>query len=154
MKFLSTALTATLGINLSHNRQPRAGTREIGFESTDRRYAQLTEMMTTYNPLFDERKFWTYGCNCLLLGDRPMSDPGHGKPVDELDTVCKAYKDCVKCAKMTHGANCIGEFVTYDYSYDNDQAQCNDDADTCGRALCECDLMLAQRHVGAIGTGL
>merc|ERR1711892_1305407 len=51
MKFLSTALTATLGLNL--NRQPRAGTREIGFEGSDKRYAQLKEMFTTYNPLFD-----------------------------------------------------------------------------------------------------
>jgi hypothetical protein len=81
-----------------------------------------------------------------------MSDPGHGPPVDPLDSVCKAYKDCVKCAKMTHGSTCIGEFVTYDYSYENNQAQCNDDVNTCGRALCECDLMLAQQHVGAIGT--
>lgn len=115
MKFLSTALTATLGINLSHNRQPRAGTREIGFESTDRRYAQLTEMMTTYNPLFDERKFWTYGCNCLLLGDRPMSDPGLGPAVDELDGTCKQYKDCNKCVQEQFGETCIQEFTAYSF---------------------------------------
>ena len=40
-----------------------------------------------------------------------MSDPGHGPPVDALDTVCKAYKDCLKCARMQHGDTCIGEFV-------------------------------------------
>ena len=34
----------------------------------DRRYFQLTDMMSFYNPSFDERKYWTYGCNCLILG--------------------------------------------------------------------------------------
>ena len=28
----------------------------------------------------------------LIKGDRPMSDPGYGPPVDELDSVCKEYK--------------------------------------------------------------
>lgn len=55
---------------------------EIG----EKRYSQLTDMMGFYNPGFDERKYWAYGCNCLILGDRPMSDPGHGQPVDALDT--------------------------------------------------------------------
>merc|ERR1712227_1065424 len=71
-------------------------------DDSDRRYSQLVDMMSHYNPSFDERKYWAYGCNCLILGDRPMSDPGHGPPVDALDTVCKAYKDCVKCARMTY----------------------------------------------------
>merc|ERR1712025_1181954 len=68
------------------------------FQGADvtRRYFQLTEMMKHHNMDFDERKYWSYGCNCLILGDRPMSDPGHGPPIDSLDTVCKAYKDCVK----------------------------------------------------------
>ena len=64
-----------------------------------KRYFQLKEMMDFFNDDFDERKYWAYGCNCLILGDRPMSDPGHGLPVDALDSVCKAYKDCVKCAQ-------------------------------------------------------
>ena len=32
------------------------------------RYFQLKEMMIHYNPDFDERKYWAYGCNCLILG--------------------------------------------------------------------------------------
>ena len=82
----------------------------------------------------------------MLLGDRPMSDPGHGPPVDPLDSVCKAYKDCVKCAKMTHGEMCIGEFVKYRYGYRNGEAVCKDDAGSCGRSLCECDAMFARTH--------
>jgi len=34
----------------------------------DRRYAQLKDMMKHYNSDFDERKYWAYGCNCLILG--------------------------------------------------------------------------------------
>lgn len=112
----------------------------------DRRYFQLTDMMNHYNPSFDERKYWTYGCNCLILGDRPMSDPGHGRPVDALDTVCKAYKDCLKCARMTHGDTCIGEFVQYKYGYRQGEVQCRDRANTCDRALCECDAQFAKAH--------
>ena len=41
-----------------------------------KRYNQLIKMMENYNPNFDDKKYWTYGCNCLMLGDRPMSDPG------------------------------------------------------------------------------
>ena len=57
-----------------------------------RRYDDLHKIAKFYMPDFDERKYWAYGCNCLILGDRPMSDPGHGRPVDALDMICKQYK--------------------------------------------------------------
>jgi hypothetical protein len=113
----------------------------------ERRYSQLVDMMGHYNSDFDERKYWAYGCNCLILGDRPMSDPGYGPPVDALDSVCKEYKDCVKCARMKHGDSCIGEFVKYRYGYKNGEAVCNDKANSCKRDLCECDAMFARKHV-------
>jgi len=115
----------------------------------EKRYFQLTDMMEHYNPEFDERKYWNYGCNCLNTGDRPMSDPGFGPPVDELDRVCKEYKDCVKCAKIEFGDMCIGEFVKYKMKITNGGVQCRDDANTCGRALCECDHLLARKHNAA-----
>jgi len=115
----------------------------------DRRYSQLVDMMAHHNSDFDERKYWAYGCNCLILGDRPMSDPGHGPPVDALDSVCKAYKDCLKCARMKFGDTCIGEFVKYRYGYRNNEIQCRDGEDSCDRALCECDAKFAREHVGA-----
>ena len=71
--------------------------------------------MEYYNSEFDDRKYWTYGCNCHVLGDRPMSDPGFGPPVDRLDSVCKQYKDCNKCAREKFGDTCIGEIVQYRY---------------------------------------
>lgn len=115
----------------------------------DRRYFQLVDMMENYNSDFDERKYWAYGCNCLILGDRPMSDPGHGPPVDALDTVCKAYKDCLKCARMEHGDSCIGEFTKYRYGIVNGEAVCRDRGNTCKRSLCECDAKFAREHAGA-----
>jgi len=118
-------------------------------EKGEKRYFQLTDMMQHYNPSFDERKYWAYGCHCLILGDRPMSDMGHGRPVDDLDTVCKAYKECQKCARDKHGNMCIGEFVAYKYGERNGEKFCKNDAGTCDRDLCECDLAFAKAHVGA-----
>ena len=39
--------------------------------------------------------------------------PKKGAPIDALDTTCKKYKDCLKCARMNHGDVCIGEFHRY-----------------------------------------
>lgn len=33
-----------------------------------RRYSDLLSIVYHYNPDFDERKYWAYGCNCLMLG--------------------------------------------------------------------------------------
>lgn len=81
---------------------------EIGETNKDttglgRRYSDLLKIVQHFTPSFDERKYWAYGCNCLILGDRPMSDPGFGKPVDSLDSICKQYKDCQKCVKQKFG---------------------------------------------------
>jgi len=130
-------------------RRSNQGEKALG--DVDKRYSQLVDMMGHYNNDFDQRKYWAYGCNCLILGDRPMSDPGYGPPVDALDSVCKAYKDCVKCAKMTHGDECIGEFVKYRYGYKNGDAICKDSAGSCKRSLCECDAMFARQHAPVTG---
>jgi len=136
--------SAHANVNHSHRRVARQA-------DDDRRYFQLVDMMENYNPQFDERKYWAYGCNCLILGDRPMSDPGHGPPVDALDTVCKAYKDCLKCARMEHGDSCIGEFTRYRFGYTNGEPVCKNRANTCERALCECDAKFAREHVAQTG---
>jgi len=114
----------------------------------EKRYAQLYDMMLSQNSQFDERKYWTYGCNCLMLGDRPMSQPGKGRPVDELDSVCKRYKDCIKCAIEKHGDMCLPEFVQYSVNM-NRGIKCRGSAGSCDRALCECDKMFAEEHVAA-----
>jgi hypothetical protein len=88
-----TIVSALFGSALAQRptkREPRQAVQESGIDI--RRYKDLKLLALHYMPDFDERKYWAYGCNCLILGDRPMSDPGYGRPVDKLDNVCKAYK--------------------------------------------------------------
>ena len=81
-----------------------------------------------------------------------MSTMGKGAPLDELDAVCKAYKECQKCARQRFGESCIGEFVRYGMDMVNGYPVCTDNGDTCGRALCECDKKFAQgKHLGFLG---
>ena len=112
-----------------------------------RRYSQLSKMMKFANPEFDQRKYWTYGCNCMMVGDRPLSSPGFGAAVDPLDQVCKKYKDCVKCAMARHGNQCIGERIMYKFKLRKDnQISCLNTAGSCSRAICECDAAFAVDH--------
>jgi hypothetical protein len=54
-----------------------------------------------------------------MLSDRAMSTRGKGKPVDELDSLCKLYKECIHCAKMEFGNECIPEAVKYNWEVKN-----------------------------------
>ncbi|CAG5113090.1 Oidioi.mRNA.OKI2018_I69.chr2.g7233.t1.cds [Oikopleura dioica] len=108
-------------------------------------------MAETYWPKFDDKKLWSYGCNGFNRGDRPMSSPGNGLPVDQLDKLYHTYKACLMCARRVHspansnGDECIGEIVKYDAEKTpRNQWKCNDQPGSCPRLLCECDLMFAQ----------
>lgn len=132
---------------------PRSGQVSLG-EDSDRRYADLEAIISKYwgkqgmtgKNAFDERKYWAYGCHCFMLGDRAMSEMGHGRPVDALDNKCKAYKDCQKCVRDRHGDMCIGERVRYTWRWSTkrNQFESNDDAGSCERELFECDVQLAK----------
>ena len=131
-----------------------------------RQYHDLKAMVIHYNPDFNEREYWAYGCNCFILGDRPLGSPGYGQPVDALDMVCKQYKvnnnnmynniviliililfpkDCQKCVRREYGDQCIGEFVKYDWRVRRGQPECTNEPGTCERNLCECDLDFARK---------
>merc|ERR1712099_66448 len=130
----------------------RSGVRQI--ESGERRYDDLEAIAAKYwrkqgatgKDKFDERKYWTYGCHCLMLGDRPMSDMGRGEPVDELDSRCRFYKECQRCVRDKFGDQCIGELVRYTWKYSKKQTQfvSKDQDGTCARELFECDLQFAK----------
>jgi len=120
-------------------------------ELNPRRYNDLLAIVTHYEKGFDERKYWAYGCNCLILGDRPMSEMGKGKPVDELDVACKDYKSCQKCVRMEFGPDCIGEKERYSWKKVKGDVVCTDAPGTCKRGLCECDLDYAKKIPGTIG---
>jgi len=114
-----------------------------------KRYFQLediSEKVFSFNgQKWDDKKYWDYGCHCLLLGDRPMSEMGVGTPKDDLDKVCKKYKMCQKCVRDKHGDKCIGEAVAYDYKWKKKAGvvEFNDPAGSCPRELAECDYQFA-----------
>ena len=119
-------------------------------ERSERRYNDLKDMAIKHwaknglkgkNNGFDERKYWAYGCHCMLLGDRPMSEMGQGKPVDGLDNKCKAYKDCQKCVRNNHGDECIGENRKYTWKWATkiEALSSTNAAGSCEREIFECD---------------
>lgn len=130
------------------------GNKRAFSEDGERRYEDLEDIASKYwrkrgetgKNRFDERKYWAYGCHCFLLGDRPMSAMGAGRPVDSLDVKCKAYKDCQKCVREKHGDDCIGEFVRYTWRYSTKKGdfESNNKAGTCERELFECDLQFVK----------
>lgn len=66
---------------------------------------------------------WGYGCHCVFLGDRPMSEMGHGHPVDELDKSCRNYKGLG--LKNFHHYNIIIIILSYDIIKNNDRHEHN-----------------------------
>jgi len=41
---------------------------DVSNDLNARRYHQLVDMMNFFNTDFDEKKYWAYGCNCLIIG--------------------------------------------------------------------------------------
>ena len=41
---------------------------EVSYDLDVRRYVQLVQLMKFYNHDFDEKKYFGYGCNCLIVG--------------------------------------------------------------------------------------
>lgn len=141
------------GAKADGNKQTvRSGAERV--QDSERRYNDLIDIAKkvwsknglTGKNRFDEKTYWAYGCHCLILGDRPMTEMGKGSPTDALDNGCKAYKDCQKCVRQKHGDQCIGEFVRYTWKWSTKQngfVSANDEG-SCERELFECDVMMAQ----------
>lgn len=81
-----------------------------------------------------------------MLSDRAMSTRGKGKPVDELDSICKQYKECVHCTKLEFGQECIPEFVKYEWEVNGsgNVVSKGNSPGTCKRSLFECDHLYAK----------
>lgn len=75
-----------------------------------------------------------------MMGDSQLSDPGFGPPVDALDTACKRYKDCLRCAMTMHGDLCVKEYTKYELGNASNGYCGGNQEESCERALCECDL--------------
>ena len=145
MKLAITFIVTALAVDVRHARQ--AG--------QERTFNDLLQQMTHYNAVFEFTTYLIgYGCHCpRATSERPLSEMGHGVPLDALDTVCRAYKECQKCARKVHGEACIRELLSYDFETAGDNSICQDQAGTCKRALCECDKAFAIGNFLSVPTG-
>ena len=50
--------------NINHSYRRNARQAEVD----EKRFSELKEMMLNYNADFDERTYFAYGCNCMMLG--------------------------------------------------------------------------------------
>ena len=142
MKFQTTILSLVSSSSIRVQRSVEAKEQErIGGA---RRFSQMEAWMEHFNPSFDVRDLY-YGCHCLSSSDRPMSNVGRGAPLDEIDSVCLKYKQCLKCASAEFGDSCIPEDTTYGANVNNEQ--CASNPGTCRRKICECDKEFARAIV-------
>jgi len=144
MKFQTTIFSLVSSTSIRENRSL-----DVEDPTQARRHSQMEAWMEHYNPSFDKRDLY-YGCHCFTTSDRPMSDMGKGRPVDEIDSVCLKYKQCLKCARNEFSDSCMNEFVFYGVAMNGNQPQCTDEAGTCGRKLCECDKEFAKTVVDEV----
>jgi len=137
MKSIGTITLAFFDSALAQRQQPQ-----------DRRFYQLMSMLLHHNPSWNFRSYTSYGCNChYIVGDRPMSTPGYGQAIDDLDAVCKDHKSCLNCVEEEFGDQCIGELVNYNFDIEaGDGITCLNAPGTCERALCECDKKFSADH--------
>ncbi|CAG5090952.1 Oidioi.mRNA.OKI2018_I69.PAR.g12784.t1.cds [Oikopleura dioica] len=130
---------------------------------TSRRYAQFEFL---FNSAFDNNrdtllKFYSYGCYCLNLGDRPLTGILAGfKPTDLIDKTCFQWTKCNRCVLNDYGPTCLAEITKYSYKVDRRTGEitCLDpyfeapadnpswvegygpgEVPGCRRAVCECD---------------
>jgi len=102
---------------------------------------------------FDIDAIWGYGCYCLFGADWRKA---HGKPMNEVDSICQKLHHCYKCARID-GAE---EDSTCDPAFENYSAPVVKDidnqgiwvscesgpnaGDNCKIRSCCCDIMFAQ----------
>ena len=48
-----------------------------------------------------------YGCAC---GNLNPFEPNLGRPIDETDTACSQWKQCIQCVKREHGQTCGADY--------------------------------------------
>jgi hypothetical protein len=95
-----------------------------------------------FRPNFDDTKYFSYGCHCLIRGDQ-LDHHGTGEPVDALDSVCRKYKNCQKCVQFEYGKTCTDE-AAYKIRYSSSGAiRARDRLATCEREVFNCDHQFA-----------
>lgn len=116
------------------------------------KYSGLTRLAFHYNREFSATQHHAYGCNCMMLGDRPLAETTFGPPVDELDSTCKKLKECYKCVSAQFGQNCTPEKRNYDFFIRDFDVLPGNRAGSCERALFECDHHYAKQLTSTISS--
>jgi len=146
MKLIVAGFVGTLTAESIHRLNRDTQYEDAQLESefpAERKMKQLLLQLDHYRPGFDENQLRGYGCNCFMdsLG---MTTTSYGKPVDALDASCRAYQDCLKCAKDHHGDSCFPDFTGYLMEVIDGEVMCKNNPKTCRRSLCECDKIFAK----------
>jgi len=115
-----------------------------------RKMKQLEIQLKHYNGgSFDMTQVRGYGCNCFM-NDFGIENVSYGKPVDNIDAGCRAYQECLKCAKEEHGDQCFPDFTGYKFDFGPDgEITCDNNRRACRRSLCECDKAFAKAQAAA-----
>jgi len=118
---------------------------EFATSNDERKMKQLEVQLAHYNGgAFDMASIRGYGCNCFM-NDFGIENISYGKPVNNFDSSCRAYQECLKCAKEEHGDQCFPDFTGYILEVGSDgEISCDNNRRTCRRSLCECDKMFAK----------
>lgn len=135
---------------LQHGARPswkEDASREIGASS---KYSGLTRLAYHYNREFSASQHHAYGCNCMMLGDRPLLETTFGPPVDELDATCKKLKECYRCVLTEFGGTCTPENRIYDFFVRGQDVLPGNRAGSCERAIFECDHHYAKQLTSTI----
>ena len=102
---------------------------------------------------FDIDAIWGYGCYCLFGADWRKA---HGKPVNEVDSICQKLHHCYKCARIDgaeEDSTCDPAFESYaapvvkDIDDQGIWISCEtgpNAGDNCKIRSCCCDIMFAQ----------
>lgn len=116
----------------------------------ERALIHQVKMFEFFNPNFEFQKYWLYGCSCYVKGKNTFNAPSLGSPVDDLDSICQNYRNCLKCARDTIGSWCESDSIGYGYTFNEESkgkdVQCTDAPSTCNRAICECDRTFTSEH--------
>ena len=88
---------------------------------------------------WDFGKIWQYGCWCNF-DDRLMK--GAGKPVDEFDSICQKFQQCLRCSKIDafhNGTECDAR--EHDFSPKDKKmtwVHICDNKNSCNKHICSC----------------
>ena len=109
-------------------------TEQYNFLSTE---TFLQEYFLKSNVLINFDLLKNHGCWCTELANYK---PFRGVPIDQIDTICRSWHTCRRCARDSCDVDFAGGF---DIFHAKKSWTCNGESD-CNKFQCECDLQFAE----------